>query len=117
MDDAVTRGVKNHLVFSSLYGVPTPTLSLYSPRMNAARIELPAPRHWTFNPRGRNSIPSPQAEIQANSFRFCTYKITSHLHILKALKTTCFHGFTGFSGLTPAFSAHTRLPGGYGTLR
>src|SRR5208282_408942 len=95
--------------------------------MNTARIEFPVPRPWTINPRGRNSICALQAEIEANPFRFCTctaarsnsfifctYKIASHLHILQVLKTNCFHGFARFSGLTTAFSAHTRLPGGVG---
>src|SRR5208282_527791 len=50
--------------------------------------------------------PSPKSCI------FCTYKIASHLHILHVLKAPYFHGFARFCRLSPAFSAHLRLPGG-----
>src|SRR5208282_5193990 len=66
----------------------------------------------------------PQDQFRSNSFGLCRYTtpssnsfafyrsdLPSHLHIPQQLKVTRLHGFAKKSHLTPAVSAHPRLPG------
>src|SRR5271168_3316322 len=46
-----------------------------------------------------------------NSFPFCTYKITSYLHIPQPLELPCFQASTRIPILSPLASAHTKTRG------
>ena len=109
-------GCPNQPAFKHLSANNFPISPTFSLHFDITWSILRFGHHMTRPTRSRaalNSFGMYRSKLsRSNSRSFCTYKITSYLHILRALKVPCFQGLARFPCLTPASSAHPGNIGG-----